>query len=199
MPTVPDETCAHDASHWLKARFRAADIHPLISPSLAQSLLAVFKSHDTNSEQSVEDDQVRASLLLSTCWCRRVLIQELLRFLNMFAKESEFSGMTAKNLAICWAPTLFPIDAGSTVTSSSSIEQNTISKSRELCESTHNVLQKLIERVDELFALPEAGGNGSNIAPDCRPHQESQAQITNPSVLNYRSLMSHCVQISASP
>jgi hypothetical protein len=73
--------------------------------------------------------------------------------------------------------------------------QSSMSKSRELWAETHSLLEQLIERVDDFFAVPDDLTLG-NTRQGIRPQRQ---MVRSVSLINSRHLVTSSIRVSASP
>ncbi|KFB42694.1 AGAP005279-PB-like protein [Anopheles sinensis] len=149
-----DEYHAYDVADLLKQYFRELP-DPLLTAKLSETFIAIFQY----LPEEVRAEAVQSAILLLPDEHREVL-HLLLTFLDQVVQNSKLNQMTANNLAVCFAPSLFYLLSGNRYTAASPRRKKTGAGSgtpdeRELSEAkaSHECLAYMIERFQSLWTI----------------------------------------------
>ncbi|XP_049544471.1 uncharacterized protein LOC125956532 [Anopheles darlingi] len=149
-----DEYHAYDVADLLKQYFRELpDV--LLTAKLSETFIAIFQY----LPDEVRAEAIQSAILLLPDEHREVL-HLLLTFLEKVVQNSSLNQMTANNLAVCFAPSLFYLLAGNRYTAASPRRKKTGAGTgqpdeRELSEAkaSHECLAYMIERFQSLWTI----------------------------------------------
>uniref|UniRef100_A0A182NMJ2 Rho-GAP domain-containing protein n=1 Tax=Anopheles dirus TaxID=7168 RepID=A0A182NMJ2_9DIPT len=149
-----DEYHAYDVADLLKQYFRELP-DPLLTAKLSETFIAIFQY----LPEEVRSEAVQSAILLLPDEHREVL-HLLLTFLEKVVQNSSLNQMTANNLAVCFAPSLFYLLSGNRYTAASPRRKKTGSGSgtpdeKELSEAkaSHECLAYMIQRFQSLWTI----------------------------------------------
>ncbi|XP_022706536.1 uncharacterized protein LOC111270538 isoform X2 [Varroa jacobsoni] len=136
----------YDVADMVKQYFRELPEGGLLTANFSQTFLYIFMH--IPEEHRLEALQCAVLILPDE---NREVLETLLCFLDEVAQASQQNGMTASNLALCFAPSIFQL---SQTTSPKRKRNNQLSGEREICENRagNECLCKMIEWHQELFA-----------------------------------------------
>ncbi|XP_072039854.1 rho GTPase-activating protein 7-like [Amphiura filiformis] len=152
---------AYDVADMLKQYFRELP-EPLLTTKMSETFITIF----TTLPKDMKLPAVQAAIMLLPDENREVL-QSLLLFLSDIASHSDENQMTAYNLAVCFAPSLFQLGANSApiktgihgIGSPRRQRKMQIGKpdQKELIENVaaNEALALMIKEVKKLFMVPE--------------------------------------------
>ncbi|XP_022086874.1 stAR-related lipid transfer protein 13-like isoform X3 [Acanthaster planci] len=152
-------TTAYDVADMLKQYFRDLP-EPVVTTKLSDTFISIFTS---GMPKDLRLSALQAAIMLLPDENREVL-QSLLLFLSDIAENSNENQMTAYNLAVCFAPSLFQLGKSPTPTIrqiSSPRRTRKMATSRpdqkELIENVaaNECLALMIREVKKLFMVPE--------------------------------------------
>ncbi|XP_053674131.1 uncharacterized protein LOC128724430 [Anopheles nili] len=149
-----DEYHAYDVADLLKQYFRELP-DPLLTGKLSETFIAIFQY----LPEEVRAEAVQSAILLLPDEHREVL-HLLLTFLERVVRNSSLNQMTANNLAVCFAPSLFYLLSGNRYTAASPRRKKTGPGSgapdeKELSEAkaSHECLAYMIDRFQSLWTI----------------------------------------------
>uniref|UniRef100_A0A182QLJ0 Rho-GAP domain-containing protein n=1 Tax=Anopheles farauti TaxID=69004 RepID=A0A182QLJ0_9DIPT len=149
-----DEYHAYDVADLVKQYFRELP-DPLLTAKLSETFIAIFQY----LPEAVRSEAVQSAILLLPDEHREVL-QLLLTFLEKVVQNSSLNQMTANNLAVCFAPSLFYLLSGNRYTTASPRRKKTgvgsgTPDEKELSEAkaSHECLAYMIERFQSLWTI----------------------------------------------
>ncbi|XP_053666877.1 uncharacterized protein LOC128715981 [Anopheles marshallii] len=149
-----DEYHAYDVADLVKQYFRELP-DPLLTVKLSETFIAIFQYLPAE----VRAEAVQSAILLLPDEHREVL-HLLLTFLEKVVQNSSLNQMTANNLAVCFAPSLFYLLSGNRYTAASPRRKKTGTGSgqpdeKELFEAkaSHECLAYMIERFQSLWTI----------------------------------------------
>ncbi|XP_058065869.1 uncharacterized protein LOC131215495 [Anopheles bellator] len=149
-----DEYHAYDVADLLKQYFRELP-DALLTAKLSETFIAIFQY----LPDEVRAEAVQSAILLLPDEHREVL-HLLLTFLDKVVQSSSLNQMTANNLAVCFAPSLFYLLTGNRYTTASPRRKKTGTGSgtpdeRELSEAkaSHECLAFMIDRFHSLWTI----------------------------------------------
>ncbi|XP_072171214.1 rho GTPase-activating protein 7-like [Diadema setosum] len=147
---------AYDVADMLKQYFRELP-EPLLTPKLSETFISLFT---TTVPKELRIPVIQAAILLMPDENREVL-QSLILFLSDIAGQSDTNQMTAYNLAVCFAPSLFQLNTGESVHNAMSPRQRRKTSGKpdqkELIENVaaNECLALMIRECKKLFMVPE--------------------------------------------
>uniref|UniRef100_A0A4Y0BHF6 Rho-GAP domain-containing protein n=1 Tax=Anopheles funestus TaxID=62324 RepID=A0A4Y0BHF6_ANOFN len=149
-----DEYHAYDVADLVKQYFRELP-DPLLTAKLSETFIAIFQY----LPDEVRAEAVQSAILLLPDEHREVL-HLLLTFLEKVVQNSSLNQMTANNLAVCFAPSLFYLLSGNRYTAASPRRKKTGTGSgqpdeKELSEAkaSHECLAYMIDRFQSLWMI----------------------------------------------
>ncbi|XP_035911466.1 rho GTPase-activating protein 7 [Anopheles stephensi] len=149
-----DEYHAYDVADLVKQYFRELP-DPLLTAKLSETFIAIFQY----LPDEVRAEAVQSAILLLPDEHREVL-HLLLTFLEKVVQNSSLNQMTANNLAVCFAPSLFYLLSGNRYTAASPRRKKTGAGSgtpdeKELSEAkaSHECLAYMIDRFQSLWTI----------------------------------------------
>uniref|UniRef100_A0A182SE09 Rho-GAP domain-containing protein n=1 Tax=Anopheles maculatus TaxID=74869 RepID=A0A182SE09_9DIPT len=149
-----DEYHAYDVADLVKQYFRELP-DPLLTAKLSETFIAIFQYLPAE----VRSEAVQSAILLLPDEHREVL-HLLLTFLEKVVQNSSLNQMTANNLAVCFAPSLFYLLSGNRYTAASPRRKKTGAGSgtpdeKELSEAkaSHECLAYMIDRFQSLWTI----------------------------------------------
>ncbi|XP_063414652.1 rho GTPase-activating protein 7-like isoform X2 [Mytilus trossulus] len=151
-----DDLQAYDVADLLKQYFRELP-ECLMTNKLSEIFLNIFISLPVESRL----EALQATVILLPDENREVL-QSLLYFLADISKDASEHQMTASNLAVCFAPSLFSLNGAKSLTGSPSPRRPRknlgVPDARELLEqkAAHECLTTMITDSKQLFTISEA-------------------------------------------
>ncbi|XP_038056536.1 rho GTPase-activating protein 7-like isoform X2 [Patiria miniata] len=154
-----EDTTSYDVADMLKQYFRDLP-EPVVTTKLSDTFISIFTS---GMPKDLRLSAVQAAIMLLPDENREVL-QSLLLFLSDIADHSNENQMTAYNLAVCFAPSLFQLGKSPTPPNrniSSPRRTRKMATSRpdqkELIENVaaNECLALMIREVKKLFMVPE--------------------------------------------
>ncbi|XP_041469965.1 rho GTPase-activating protein 7-like isoform X3 [Lytechinus variegatus] len=151
-----DGMMAYDVADMLKQYFRELP-EPLLTPKLSETFISLFTS---SVPKELRIPVMQAAILLMPDENREVL-QSLLLFLSDIASQSDLNQMTAYNLAVCFAPSLFQLNSGESSRHPTSPRQRRKMAGKpdqkELIENVaaNECLALMIRECKKLFMVPE--------------------------------------------
>ncbi|XP_070553254.1 rho GTPase-activating protein 7-like isoform X2 [Ptychodera flava] len=144
---------AYDVADMLKQYFRELP-EPLLTTKLSETFLNIH----TSMPKDLRLQALQATIMLMPDENREVL-QSLLLFLSDIAQHSDTNQMTAHNLAVCFAPSLFHMSGPRGGTSPQRRRRAQLGKpdQKELSDNiaAHECLALMIREVKKLFVIPE--------------------------------------------
>ncbi|XP_077984954.1 rho GTPase-activating protein 7-like isoform X2 [Glandiceps talaboti] len=144
---------AYDVADMLKQYFRELP-EPLLTTKLSETFLSIH----TSMPKDMRLQAFQSTIMLMPDENREVL-QSLLLFLSDIAQHSDTNQMTAHNLAVCFAPSLFHMSGPRTGTSPQRRRRAQLGKpdQKELSDNitAHECLALMIRDVKKLFVIPE--------------------------------------------
>ncbi|XP_030836720.1 rho GTPase-activating protein 7 isoform X2 [Strongylocentrotus purpuratus] len=151
-----DGMMAYDVADMLKQYFRELP-EPLLTPKLSETFISLFTS---SVPKELRVPVMQAAILLMPDENREVL-QSLLLFLSDIASQADVNQMTAYNLAVCFAPSLFQLNSGESMRNPKSPHQRRKMAGKpdqkELIENVaaNECLALMIRECKKLFMVPE--------------------------------------------
>ncbi|XP_077864300.1 rho GTPase-activating protein 7-like [Saccoglossus kowalevskii] len=154
----PDEVdyegvMAYDVADMLKQYFRELP-EPLLTSKLSETFITIH----TAMPKDIRLQAMQASIMLMPDENIEVL-QSLLLFLSDIAEHSDTNQMTAHNLAVCFAPSLFHMSGPRSGSSPQRRRRANLGKpdQKELSDNiaAHECLATMIKEVKKLFVIPE--------------------------------------------
>ncbi|XP_050073355.1 rho GTPase-activating protein 7 [Anopheles maculipalpis] len=149
-----DEYHAYDVADLVKQYFRELP-DPLLTAKLSETFIAIFQY----LPDEVRAEAVQSAILLLPDEHREVL-HLLLTFLEKVVQNSSLNQMTANNLAVCFAPSLFYLLSGNRYTAASPRRKKTgvgsgTPDEKELSEAkaSHECLAYMIDRFQSLWMI----------------------------------------------
>uniref|UniRef100_T1PIF9 RhoGAP n=1 Tax=Musca domestica TaxID=7370 RepID=T1PIF9_MUSDO len=153
---VFDTQQAYDVADMLKQYFRDLP-ESLLTTKMSETFAAIFQHLPTE----VRLDAVQSAVLLLPDENREILYA-LLEFLTLVAANSQYNQMTANNLAVCLAPSLFhsSISTGSNSVTASprrKAKGSGVPDAKELFEAkaSHECLAFMIQNYKQIFTAPK--------------------------------------------
>ncbi|XP_055716215.1 uncharacterized protein LOC129810016 isoform X2 [Phlebotomus papatasi] len=153
LVTLFDGQQAYDVADMVKQYFRELP-ESLLTSKMSETFIAIFQ----HLPPEVRLDAVQSAVLLLPDENREVLYT-LIVFLNQVSECSMFNQMTANNLAVCLAPSIFHggiISPRSNSVSPRRRKPTGLPDPRELCETkaSHECLTFLIQNYRSVFMIP---------------------------------------------
>uniref|UniRef100_A0A182WRY0 Rho-GAP domain-containing protein n=1 Tax=Anopheles quadriannulatus TaxID=34691 RepID=A0A182WRY0_ANOQN len=149
-----DEYHAYDVADLVKQYFRELP-DPLLTAKLSETFIAIFQY----LPNEVRAEAVQSAILLLPDEHREVL-HLLLTFLEKVVQNSSLNQMTANNLSVCFAPSLFYLLSGNRYTAASPRRKKTGAGSgtpdeKELSEAkaSHECLAYMVEHFQTLWTI----------------------------------------------
>ncbi|XP_065371549.1 serine-rich adhesin for platelets isoform X1 [Calliphora vicina] len=153
---VFDTQQAYDVADMLKQYFRDLP-ESLLTTKMSETFAAIFQ----HLPPEVRLDSVQSAVLLLPDENREILYA-LLEFLTLVAANSQYNQMTANNLAVCLAPSLFhnSISTGSNSVTASPRRKGKgsgVPDAKELFEAkaSHECLAFMIEHYKQIYTAPK--------------------------------------------
>ncbi|XP_029644059.1 rho GTPase-activating protein 7 isoform X2 [Octopus sinensis] len=143
---------SYDVADLTKQYFRELP-ECLLTNKLSETFIGVF----THFPKEHWLEAVNATIILMPDENREVL-QSLLLFLHDISKTADHHKMTASNLAVCFAPSLFNVISLKSTNSPSLLrnkKQIGVPDSKEVLEPAHECLVFMIENSKSLFSVPQ--------------------------------------------
>ncbi|XP_022254400.1 stAR-related lipid transfer protein 13-like, partial [Limulus polyphemus] len=175
---------AYDVADMLKQYFRELP-DALLTNKLSETFISIFQYIPVENRK----EAIQAAILLMPDENREVL-QSLLAFLQEISQCSDENQMTATNLSVCFAPSLFHLTIPRSASASPRRRKVVgVPDQKELSENraAHECLTYMINNYRQLFSVKEDNlrlANAEQLEP---PTLEELGSLTNPRNYNWKT------------
>ncbi|XP_013792584.2 uncharacterized protein LOC106476469, partial [Limulus polyphemus] len=175
---------AYDVADMLKQYFRELP-DALLTNKLSETFISIFQYIPIENHK----EAIQAAILLMPDENREVL-QSLLAFLQEISQCSDENQMTATNLAVCFAPSLFHLNTPRSSSASPRRRKTSgIPDQRELNENraAHECITYMINNYKQLFSIEEDNLKLANAEHWEPPTLEELGNLTNSRNYNWKT------------